>query len=225
MQWTVFLLLVISLVGSGTVYASDQALPGDVLYPLKLSIEDARLWISDDAEDVALATRFTQTRIEEIQALIEAGREEDLQLAVDLLSSRITMATGALEIIAHDEPERAAQLASLLEQALVTDSEVLSTQLETVPDRARPAIQRAILASNRGKQVVQDFILNEQSGVGPPDELPGPVSTQPAGQPQKTPRPGKTRPEGGPDPASTQPAQGPPGGKGGPPSDVPGGRP
>jgi hypothetical protein len=59
------------------------------LYPLKLSIEEARLFLADDAGDVSLTIQFAQNRAEEIQALIEADREEDLSLAVDLFSDQV----------------------------------------------------------------------------------------------------------------------------------------
>lgn len=219
LQWVAALVLAISLVGAGTAYAAREALPGDVLYPVKLSLEDARLFISNDAEDVSLATEFMQIRMEEIQALIEAEREEDLQLAVDLLSNRISVATEALAASAQDEPDRTAQLALVLENALSTDTQVLATQLESVPDQAKPAIQRAILASNEGRQAVQDLIRDEESPVGPPDSPPGQDGKPPGGG-----RPTDDKSSPGKHPTSS-PSGGRPVDPNGPPTRVPDGRP
>jgi hypothetical protein len=217
--WMVILVLVVSLIGGGTAYASGSALPGDDLYSLKLSIEDARLFLADDAGDVSLSVQFAQNRAEEIRALVEADREEDLSLAVDLFSEQVVGATDSLTVLAQTDPDRAAQLGSLLDQTLSTHTEKLNSLLATVPDVARPAIERAILASNRGQGIIQDLIENgppADGPAGPPDGVPGPTKTPPAGGP----------PDGVPGHGGTPPGQGgPPDGTPGPPTWVPGGKP
>lgn len=229
--WTAIFVLVISLLGGGTVYASNEALPGDALYPVKLSIEDARLWISDDAGDVLLAAGFAQSRVEEIQSLIESGREEDLSLAAELFSERVAVVTRALAAVARENPEHAEQLSSSVEQALSIHTQVLAARLQTVPDQAKPALERAILASSTGQEVVESLFEDESPSGGPPEELPGPPATQPGGgPPEGVPQPAATQPGGGPPeekpgPPATQPGGGPPEGVPGPPTDRPGGRP
>jgi hypothetical protein len=230
--WTTMLVLLATfLIGGGTVYASSDALPGDFLYPVKLSTEDVRLLVSNDADDVSLAMEFVQIRMEEIQVLIESGREGDLYLAVDLLSDRIAVATESLAAVAEDDPERAAQAAFMLEQALSVHTEVLISQLGTVPDRAKPAIERAILASSKGQAVVQNLFENELPGGGPPEEKPDPGKNPPGGGPPEGVPDSGGNPSGGgrpdeiPDPAATHPGGGPPDGVPGPPTWVPGGRP
>jgi hypothetical protein len=213
--WATVFVLVISLLGSGTVYASNSALPGDVLHPVKLSIEDARLFLASDADDVSLAAGFAQTRLEEIQSLIELDREEDLPLAVDLFSDRISTAADSLAVVAQSDPERAAQLGSLLEKSFSLHTERLNLLLPNVPEVAKPAIEHAILASSRGQGAVQNLIENRPPGGGPPEGVPGLDSTPPGGGP----------PEENPEPAPTPPAGGPPDDIPGPPTWVPGGRP
>lgn len=217
--WTVILVLLVSLVGGGTVHASGSALPGDDLYPFKLSIEEARLFLTDNAGDVSLYVQFAQNRAEEIRALVEADREEDLSLAVDLFSEQVVGATDSLTVLAQTDPDRAAQLGSLLDQTLSTHTEKLNSLLATVPEAARPAIQRAILASSRGQGIVQDLIENgppANGSAGPPDGAPGPAKTPPAGG----------RPDDVPGHGGTPPGQGgPPNGTSGHPTWVPGGRP
>lgn len=216
--WTIILILAVSLIGSGTAYASGSALPGDGLYPLKLSIEDARLFLADDARDASLKIQFAQKRAEEIQALIETHREKDLSLAVDLFSNQVAAATDSLTVLAQTEPERAAQLGSQLDQTLSTHTDKLNSLLATVPDAAKPAIEHALLASSRGQGAVHDLIENvppANDSAGPPDEVPGPDRTPPAGGP----------PDGVPGHGGTPPGQGRPNGTPGPPAWVPGGKP
>lgn len=217
--WTIILVLAVSLIGGGTAYASSSALPGDDLYPLKLSVEEARLFLADDAVDVSLSVQFAQNRAEEIQALIETDRDEDLSLAVDLFSDQVIAATDSLAVLAQTEPERAARLGSQLDQTLATHTEKLNSLLTTVPDAAKPAIERALLASSRGQGAVHDLIENvppANGPAGPPDEVPGPARTPPAGGP----------PDGVPGHGGTPPGQGRPrDGTPGPPAWVPGGKP
>ena len=216
--WTIILVLAVSLMGGGTVYASGSALPGDGLYPLKLSIEDARLILADDAGDVSLSVQFAQTRAEEIRALVEANREEDLSLAVNLFSDQISSATDSLTVLAQTDPDRAVQLGSLLDQTLSFHTDKLNSLLATVPDAAKPALERAISASNRGQGIVQDLIGGgppSDGPAGPPDGIPGPDRTPPAGGP----------PDGVPGHGGTPPGQGRPNGTPGPPTWVPGGKP
>jgi hypothetical protein len=242
--WTVFLVLVASLVAGETVRAAGEALPGDILFPVKRSVEDARLWLSDDAGDVLLTAQFVQVRVQEIEALAAAEREEDLDLAVGLFSQEIAASTRALAELASQDPQRAAALSLLLRDRLSLHSEVLTSRLETVPEPARPAIEHAINASNRGRETVQDLFGDERPGGGPPSEAPGgnpvqpdedpaveagePAATHPGGGPpdeapgQATRQPGGGPPDHAPGQATHQPGGSPPHG---PPDGVPGGRP
>lgn len=198
MSWAIILALVVSLLGAGTVYASGAALPGDMLYPVKLSVENVRLYIADDAGEVSLATEFLQTRLDEIQALIEADREDDLPLVVEPFSDRIATATHSLVIVSQEDAERAAQLAPSLEQALSIHTEVLTALFETVPDQAKPAIERAISSSSRGREVVRGLFESDRPGGGPPERIPGlPVTPPDGGVPERTPGPPVSRPDVG----------------------------
>jgi len=223
MPWIIILALVASLLGGGTAYASGNALPGDALYPVKLAIEDARLLITEDAGEVLLNIEFLQTRMQEIQTLIEINREEDLNLVIDPFSERISSAAQSLEAVSRDDNERATQLALLLEQALSIHTEVLTSLLDTVPDEAKPAIEHAILTSGKGQDVVRSLFETRMPGGGPPDETPSPPVTLPVGSPpEESPGPpGEipglmiTPPAGGPPeeipgPPMTLPPSGPP---------------
>jgi hypothetical protein len=169
--------------------------------------------------------------MEEMQALIDSGREEDLDLAANQLSNRIAFAAESLAAVAEDDPERAAQAALVLERALSIHTDVLTSHLETIPDQAKPAIERAIQASSRGKEVVQDLFKDGLPADGPPDGSSGPGKDPPRGGPaEDAPGPEKKPsgggpPDGGPNSAGPPPGGGPPDGVPGPPDWVPGDRP
>jgi len=80
--WALALLLVLLLgLGGGAVAASGDALPGDLLYPIKLRVEEAQriLAVDQEARD-ALEARFAERRRGEAQALLSMGRAAQMDL-------------------------------------------------------------------------------------------------------------------------------------------------
>jgi hypothetical protein len=74
--WAVIFALLLFLgLGAGAVAASGDALPGDLLYPLKRSVEGSRIWIAPDyVAREELAARFAGQRRIEVQALLSLNR-------------------------------------------------------------------------------------------------------------------------------------------------------
>jgi uncharacterized membrane protein YgcG len=76
------IVIIVSLLAGGTAYASQGSLPGDLLYPVKLTAEDARLLVAGNISDKAkLNLRFARTRLEEMGKLT-TGNEEKTKLAL-----------------------------------------------------------------------------------------------------------------------------------------------
>ncbi len=76
-RWAVALAVVLALVmmGGGTVAASTNSLPGDVLYPVKTTTERVQAFFTFGKEAKAnLYMRFAERRIVEIEALAERAR-------------------------------------------------------------------------------------------------------------------------------------------------------
>ena len=70
------------LSGTGLVRASDGALPGDNLYPIKRTWEDMRLLLVFDPEGrEELEDEFEQERLHEIDELLVEGRHETITFA------------------------------------------------------------------------------------------------------------------------------------------------
>lgn len=67
---------------TGLVSASNGALPGDNLYPVKRSWEGLRLlFVFSPEERVGLQSRFEQERLDEISELLTEGRKEPIAFA------------------------------------------------------------------------------------------------------------------------------------------------
>lgn len=68
--------------GTGLVSASNGALPGDSLYPVKRSWEDLRLFLMFSPEGrEGLESEFEQERLDEISVLLTEGRNETIAFA------------------------------------------------------------------------------------------------------------------------------------------------
>ncbi len=77
-RFAMAILLVIGLLFGGgiTTTASASALPGDTLYPLKLSLEDLRLLFANDPQvHQQLEHQYQDTRQQEVQSLLQLGRQ------------------------------------------------------------------------------------------------------------------------------------------------------
>lgn len=97
----VVLILISSLAG-GTVYASQNSLPGDMLYSIKTGSEDIRLLIAGSNSDKAkLNFEFARTRLEEMKKLMGSD-ENKAQIAVNGYRSNLEEARQQLEKISDD---------------------------------------------------------------------------------------------------------------------------
>ncbi len=132
--------------GAGmTALASQASLPGDVLYPVKTSLEQTRVALARDASVRAqLQMEFAERRLVEIAALIEEGRFENIPTATAEFETYIRNALAELETIAQGDPEQAAILAGQVSEALTRYAVTLSGMLDQVPESVRLEMRRAL---------------------------------------------------------------------------------
>jgi len=79
----IFMLTVFSF--SGTLFASQESIPGEALYPLKRSFENFRLNIYPENLKDGLHLQFLNTRISEADALLEEENNDDAILLEELI--------------------------------------------------------------------------------------------------------------------------------------------
>lgn len=68
----VSLALVLIVVG---LFALQQAIPGDPLYELKRTVEDARLYVASPAQEAQLRREFEEERNREVYRMLDRGRD------------------------------------------------------------------------------------------------------------------------------------------------------
>jgi hypothetical protein len=62
--------ILLSMLGGSTAYASQNSLPGEILYPVKIGTEEVRIWMLGKNTDKAdLNLEFARTRLEELSKL------------------------------------------------------------------------------------------------------------------------------------------------------------
>jgi Domain of unknown function (DUF5667) len=83
--------------GLTTAAASDNSLPGDPFYPIKLGVERAQLAITFDAVARArLHAQFAEVRLSEAKRLIAAGRVQDAVSQVNQYDSAVAQFNSTL---------------------------------------------------------------------------------------------------------------------------------
>jgi len=141
------LLLALTLTfGATAAYASEAALPGDVLYGVKRGLEDVQLILSTTAAgDSALVEHFADRRLDEIETLTGRGRWDDAERALQAYPEVVDELVALPQADAVDS--QAARLAHHLE--------VLRRVGEKTPAEAQPALLRALERADRGRQEVE----------------------------------------------------------------------
>ena len=157
------IVLVLSAFG-GTAYAAQDSLPGDVLYPVKLGLERATM--SSRGDDVARAQRalnFADKRVREMVALTEEGRPEDLDLAVEKYCYALNVTLTRMEEALNKGGSHAGDIAALVAEATAEHLTILDELYDTVPDEAKPAIERAMIEALKCYQ--RAIQVREQLGL------------------------------------------------------------
>jgi hypothetical protein len=148
-----FLLVVVVLFGgaSATAYASQSALPGDALYPVKTSLEQTQITLANDAYNQAqLHLEFAQRRLDEIKTLLAQGRTQDVGFASNEFEHYIQEAMEASQIVVAADAARGAELTKLVSQALLDYASTLKSVLVAAPESVKPIVENAMMASQDG---------------------------------------------------------------------------
>lgn len=172
--------------GGGTVYASAHALPGDALYPLKTTLEDLRLSVASEEMESILYEQLAERRVNEIQALLETGREDEIVIAIARYEETLLDASLLLENAKPGASEWAKLKADHLEGQIGKHLQVLMALQSNKPDS--PGLAIAIAVANRNiARLRAHFYPGEaiQEPVGEVDPSPG--SDDAIGQPVSKP--------------------------------------
>jgi hypothetical protein len=152
---TILTVIVVGLLlfggASATAFASQSALPGDALYPVKMGLEQTQISLANDAYVQAkLHLEFAQRRLDEITALLIQGRSKDVEFASNEFEYYIQQAMDATQTVLIADQVRGAELSKLVSQALLDYAIALKAVLLDAPDPVKPMVEKAFLFSRDG---------------------------------------------------------------------------
>jgi len=82
--------LLVIFLGSGMVTASSKSMPDDVLYPVKITVENVRLNLArSDIARAELEARFVDRRITEVATMAEEGQDKKAEKAAERLEQHL----------------------------------------------------------------------------------------------------------------------------------------
>jgi hypothetical protein len=146
---TLLTVLILFFGGVGmTALAAQAALPGDILYPVKTTLEQTRLSLTtDSASQAQLHLEFAQRRLDELSAIISSGRLEEINRVAAEFEFHIEKAIAAFQMVAAEDPLKAQELANHIATTLSHYAQTLSSLIATAPETVRPTLTRAISTS------------------------------------------------------------------------------
>ncbi|NIO71067.1 MAG: hypothetical protein GTN71_19050 [Anaerolineae bacterium] len=166
-------------VGGGVVWAASDSLPGDFIYPVKLTVENLRMDLARTPEaQVDLALQFAEERVAEIQAMVETGLPVSEQVTTRMeqhFQHALHQAAWAPE---NEMPGLLAQIA----QRAQTQAQVLERVRAMAPEEAQEGLKLAQQICQREHEAAmaalgdpQTFRFRYQQREGMPDEVEPPT--------------------------------------------------
>jgi hypothetical protein len=152
--------------GVFTVNASFNSLPGDALYPIKLTAEKVQLTLNtDERAKLAMEIEFAGRRIEElnrVNAGQDKGKEENIKIPLEAFAEEISNINARLESLNQGgEVEEVVRLANLVDDKTEDYTNLLLTQKGEVPQAVKENVKDAIIASQKaGERAVGIMIEN-----------------------------------------------------------------
>ena len=145
--------------GAAAVYASQESLPGETLYPLKTWSEDMRIGISTDAEtDLQLNLQFAERRMAEIAAM--AGHDDDhAAQAVLRLQNHLNQ---ALEATGQVSQEQALPAMQRVRQTLQTQQSLMQQLMGNPDPAATPVMTQSRQMFQQQLHVMENQLVEEQ---------------------------------------------------------------
>ena len=148
--------------GAGaTVFAAQDSLPGEILYPLKSLSEQARLELAPEAADrFTLHMQYIERRVDEISRLAEAGVEPP----VNLQNHLALQLDQSLQLAAGMEDPQAVEALSRLREMLRNQERILAA----VHGTGGAPVQAALL---QVRQQIRERLQLVETGVQDPNRL------------------------------------------------------
>jgi len=136
-------IVVLLLVGSGTIMAASSSLPGDTLYPIKTGTEKVQAFFTRGNESKAsFNIKLAQRRINELESLSDGNRS----IPQSLLNTMHEETDRAIETLGQQKAVKA-ELITRLMGLTFNENAVLTKVIEKAPSQAKSKLQEALKRS------------------------------------------------------------------------------
>ena len=136
-------IVVLLLVGSGTIMAASSSLPGDTLYPIKTATEKVQGFFTLGNESKAsFNIKLAQRRINELESLSDGNRS----IPQSLLNTMHEETDRAIETLGQQKAVKA-ELITRLMGLTFNENAVLTKVIEKAPSQAKSKLQEALKRS------------------------------------------------------------------------------
>ena len=155
------MMMVLAVFTLGAMAARSQdSLPGDTLYMIKLGIEQSRLALTLNSEErVEYHTELAQQRLTEIEDLIAKGDLEALEDAVDSFERQLSLTLSAVQSEAVRNPLAARQQATELRNTLRGKPSLARIPaFSTLPFEYQPLVSRLLTVTDQGILAFESLI-------------------------------------------------------------------
>jgi len=157
--------------GAVTTLAAIQSSPGSSLYPVKLSIEKARLIASLSEESkIQVQTEIADKRLQELSVVVASQesaeqKAEKVTQVVDNIQEQLASASNQLPKV---EPQKAVAAAKAVSEKANQFSKALATAKESLPSNIKPELDTKIAevaetAQQANMKALETMIANQNS--------------------------------------------------------------
>jgi hypothetical protein len=185
----VFILMLTLFVSGAMVTASQKAIPGDDLYPVKRTLEKIALAASiDEKNDAQLNIQMAENRLTELQTLMVAQSYDEVAETINESTDQISKAVESIQTVNEQDSFLATELAAQLSGILAEKKSIFQALIQNAPSNVSANFSRVWVASEIAKL---NFRVADITSIVPPPPQPPPTLV-PTVAPTSTPRPRPT---------------------------------
>jgi hypothetical protein len=171
-------LLLLGGIGAITT-AAQAALPGDILYPAKITFEQVQLTLSfGSAAQAQRHLEFAHNRVDEIRALSDMGREIEIPAVVRSLQNILDQLSLAMDTVEKQDPVTARGLEQKAIDAMGQYATSLAALKRTGLVSVGPMVEPAIKACETKKSGFQKRLDNQMRPRPSPTPTPSRLRVQ-----------------------------------------------
>ncbi len=167
--------LVLAVVGSSTAYAAERAIPGDLLYTIKVNVNEsvrAALAVSNESK-VSWHAEAAERRMQEAEVLAARGTlTADVKAELEAnFDTHATKVEALVEVLEEDDPVVAADISTRVESSIAAHSAVIARLGEEAEDeeskRESGNFSRSL--RDRGRRIAEKSREGERASLPAPE--------------------------------------------------------